>query len=463
MLSVTWFVQDDHEHLADALEDLGAVATRLDNRFFLAWYHCALGYSALHRGQLDTARSELEASLDDCRSAGEPVTDSIANAYLAELELLTGEYDAARERLEALLAHASAAGGAIGVPIGARPAREPHAGMRRCGRGARSCRSAGGRRHAPKGASRSSSASALSVQGAALLATGDTAAARAALEESFELGSGTENPWLMARAEHQLAALARRAGEAGDAEDLEHAALARCHSAGLLPQVVISLEALAAIALDHESAAEADAPVRRGGGPAIEHRHGALADRTACVRRRARSRPGQSRCPTPSAPHGTKASALSVDDAVAYASRARGERKRPSSGWASLTPTEERVVALAAEGLTNAQIAERMFVAPGTVKVHLGHIFTKLGVATRAELAGLPPDARSSGHAELTSGHVFRRPATMLTVAPMITAPNTNDSSAWRSTVCRSSRFVMSVSETWYVMPTVNAVYAKSR
>ena len=63
--------------------------------------------------------------------------------------------------------------------------------------------------------------------------------------------------------------------------------------------------------------------------------------------------------------------------------------KRPSAGWASLTPTEERVVALAAEGLTNAQIAERLFVAPGTVKVHLGHIFTKLGVATRAELAGV--------------------------------------------------------------------------
>ena len=43
----------------------------------------------------------------------------------------------------------------------------------------------------------------------------------------------------------------------GDAEDLEHAALARCHAAGLLPQVAISLEALAAIALEHESAAEA--------------------------------------------------------------------------------------------------------------------------------------------------------------------------------------------------------------
>jgi DNA-binding CsgD family transcriptional regulator len=54
----------------------------------------------------------------------------------------------------------------------------------------------------------------------------------------------------------------------------------------------------------------------------------------------------------------------------------------------SLTPTEERIVALAAEGLTNPQIAERMFIARGTVKVHLSHVFAKLGVSTRAELAG---------------------------------------------------------------------------
>ena len=80
-------------------------------------------------------------------------------------------------------------------------------------------------------------------------------------------------------------------------------------------------------------------------------------------------------------------SALSMEEAIEYASRARGERKRPSSGWASLTPTELRVVELVAEGLTNPQIAAKMFVARGTVKVHLGHIFTKLDVTSRSELA----------------------------------------------------------------------------
>ena len=74
-------------------------------------------------------------------------------------------------------------------------------------------------------------------------------------------------------------------------------------------------------------------------------------------------------------------------DAAAYARRARGERKRPHHGWASLTPTELQVVALVSEGLTNPQIAERLLMGRATVKTHLEHVFTKLGIRTRAELA----------------------------------------------------------------------------
>jgi len=78
---------------------------------------------------------------------------------------------------------------------------------------------------------------------------------------------------------------------------------------------------------------------------------------------------------------------LTLDDAVAYATRKSGGRKRPATGWASLTPTEREVVRLAGEGLRNNAIAARLFIAPGTVKVHLSHIFAKLGITTRAELA----------------------------------------------------------------------------
>jgi DNA-binding CsgD family transcriptional regulator len=72
---------------------------------------------------------------------------------------------------------------------------------------------------------------------------------------------------------------------------------------------------------------------------------------------------------------------------VAYATRNSGGRKRPATGWASLTPAEQQVVRLVGEGLRNEAIARRLFIAPGTVKVHLSHIFTKLGITSRAELA----------------------------------------------------------------------------
>jgi len=85
--------------------------------------------------------------------------------------------------------------------------------------------------------------------------------------------------------------------------------------------------------------------------------------------------------------HWSETAALPLGEMIEYVTRARGERKRPSAGWASLTPTEVRVVTLVAEGLTNPQIAERMFIARGTVKVHLSHIFAKLDVSTRSELA----------------------------------------------------------------------------
>ena len=80
-------------------------------------------------------------------------------------------------------------------------------------------------------------------------------------------------------------------------------------------------------------------------------------------------------------------SALTLDAAVAYATRGRGDRKRPSAGWASLTPTELQVVKLTAEGLSNPEIASRLFITRGTVKTHLTHVFAKLGLKTRASLA----------------------------------------------------------------------------
>ena len=56
--------------------------------------------------------------------------------------------------------------------------------------------------------------------------------------------------------------------------------------------------------------------------------------------------------------------ALSTEEAVAYAQRGRGQRKRATSGWASLTPTERDVVRLVGEGLANNDIAARLSSLP---------------------------------------------------------------------------------------------------
>ena len=82
----------------------------------------------------------------------------------------------------------------------------------------------------------------------------------------------------------------------------------------------------------------------------------------------------------------TQGAALSIHEAVALAARSRGGRKRPGKGWAALTPAERQVVDLVADGLGNAEIAERMCISSRTVQSHLARVFPKVGVSSRREL-----------------------------------------------------------------------------
>ncbi len=65
----------------------------------------------------------------------------------------------------------------------------------------------------------------------------------------------------------------------------------------------------------------------------------------------------------------------------------RGARRRPTTGWEALTPTELRVAELVADGGSNPDIAVAMFLSRRTVQTHVSHILTKLGARSRIEIA----------------------------------------------------------------------------
>ena len=68
---------------------------------------------------------------------------------------------------------------------------------------------------------------------------------------------------------------------------------------------------------------------------------------------------------------------------------------RSPVGWRSLTAAESQVVSLAARGLSNVEIANELFLSRYTVETHLKHVFVKLGVRSRAELASLASQAHT--------------------------------------------------------------------
>jgi DNA-binding CsgD family transcriptional regulator len=73
---------------------------------------------------------------------------------------------------------------------------------------------------------------------------------------------------------------------------------------------------------------------------------------------------------------------------------------RPAFGWDSLTETEQRVVDLVAEGLSNREVASQMFLSLHTVAFHLRHVFWKLGVGSRVQVARLAAARGPEPHAD---------------------------------------------------------------
>jgi len=228
--------------------------------------------------------------------------------------------------------------------------------------------------------------SALATLAEAELRAGMLDAARGHATELREANEAGPEPHQFATSLLLLAWLDRIEGELGPAEAGAHQALVAALGIGAQNRVIDGLEQLAWIAGDLASFDEAARLVgaAAAGRDATGYRR-ELSGREAGVAA-LRAAMGDEAFDAAA----LEGHALSLDEAVAYARRGRGERKRPTTGWASLTPMEIEVVELVREGRTNPEIGARLFVSPRTVQAHLSRIYTKLGVNGRTALAALP-------------------------------------------------------------------------
>ena len=215
----------------------------------------------------------------------------------------------------------------------------------------------------------------------------ESTAAAAAGEARAELG-GRRQAITAAALGYAEGVMAWHRGELADAEHLAREATVQWHRCGDRMDACDGIELLGVLAAArerHTDAARLLAPADAARLPLGYLAPGFTANRDAAAHAISQARHilGDDRF-TQAWEEGQ---GLTLDDAVTYAARKGGGRKRPATGWASLTPAELEVVRLVGEGLRNDAIARRLFIAPGTVKVHLSHIFAKLGITTRAELA----------------------------------------------------------------------------
>ncbi|MFN8041243.1 MAG: LuxR C-terminal-related transcriptional regulator [Acidimicrobiales bacterium] len=211
----------------------------------------------------------------------------------------------------------------------------------------------------------------------------DRGAAEAALHRASTAAGEHTTPAQQAMVQLTTGVVRVAVGDPATAEPHLVDAVGALHDAGLVPALVDALDALATIR--EQQAATVDAARLAGAAHELRRSRGIVHTELGALLAPRLPSAGDGR--SPAEVDAFAAGVAAPDDVVASIGRGRGTRRRPAIGWGSLTPTEARVVDLAAEGCTNAQIAERLFVGTETVKTHLSSAYDKLGVRNRAALA----------------------------------------------------------------------------
>ncbi|MHB8465579.1 MAG: helix-turn-helix transcriptional regulator [Acidimicrobiales bacterium] len=377
--------RDCYDDMQPLLEESGVLVKRLGNPFFVAYHHVALSWIAVRRGDVEEARAQAAVGRAAADQSLEPVTIAFGAIFQAEAELLAGEYDRADQVLAACQRGLTRRG------VSPLPLLLVALWLGQVRLATGDLASAQAIAQEAVGVFEAEQLNVGVVTAAPLVAeaiqlAGPPNGARPVLSRLLECASAIDDPRFIGVAHRLLACADRFDGEQESGESHAHEGLALFTAQGMWPDVADTLDVLACLAADGESWSEAvrlvgavDATRAARGWARWPVRQHAV-DETLHAARGALSEADYSSALE-------EGGSMSLDAAIAYARRARGTRGRPTSGWRSLTPTELEVVRLVAEGLTNPQIGERLFIARGTVKVHLSHIFTKLAIATRSELA----------------------------------------------------------------------------
>ena len=326
-----------------------AVTTELGEEHGVAAALVSLGQLAAASGDLARARQLLEDGLARARNAGDPQTVSCALCALGDLSAAEGDPVVARAQFVEAASQArelglTSATASLGLARATRTAGKP-------------------------------------------------AAARPMLRQVLVAARGRGEKGLEGEVLAELARICRAEGDLRRAATFYRQALVLLRGAGELHGVADCLDELAGVAvvlgsLEHGARLFGAGQALRGGQgfarpPARQL--GYDADVAALRAALDEELLGAAWA------HGMT---MTVDDAVRCACAGRGG-SRALGGWASLTPSERKVVTLAAEGLSNAEIATQLYLSRHTVAAHLTAAYPKLGVRSRTGLAALVPAAEA--------------------------------------------------------------------
>jgi len=321
------------------------MAEEVEARPLMASVLGALATVAMQKGEIEKARPLLQRSWDLARSTGSAFALTGALSHLGQLAQISKDPKGAKELFAEAVSLARGAGLARVLAI------------------------------------------ALNGLARACAALGEVTQARSHFDEALSKARPLGNKILLASVLHSLGNLDRDQGRVQAAADSYYEELFLTYEVGSTANIPPCLEALAGLAA--VQGREKMAARLFGAAEGIQSSLGARVRPPDEVLRydsdlaEARKSLGKDDFEAAWA----EGAAMPTRQAVSYASKGRGARRRPASGAESLTPAERDVSRLVAEGLTNRQVGERLFISYRTVQTHLVRVFQKLGVSSRAELA----------------------------------------------------------------------------